>query len=242
LTVEFLDDFRKECEALSLLKHPHIMQVYGVGEGSVPASWPDGLHLPCICCELLQGGTLLDFVKNSTKEDRTSTAFWRSAYVLLADVAAALTHMHAAGVMHRDLKSANLMLSCGRAKLVDFGLAKPYVKHTHWRAAHTSSIGTYYTKAPEMNTGSYGLSSDIFSFGILLTEVLSGHHAENIVDETRTGKFGLNVEGVRNLMPPEQQQLLACQKLVALAEQCCSLLLEERPSASDIAKTLEEIP
>lgn len=234
-----IDDFAKECNMLSALSHPYIMRIYGVCEGDAPAGWPEHVKLPCICSEVLHGGTLLDFLKTRTPEDQVSTLYWRNACLLLKDVANALGYLHESGIMHRDLKSENVMLTVdGHAKLVDFGLSK---QSGNWpKQQHTTHLGTYFIEAPEVTTGSYDPSADIFSFGIIIVEVLAGQYAEDIIDETRTTQFGLNVEGLRTLLPLEQQRQVVCQQLVALAEMCCNLVSDDRPNAKTLEASLEK--
>jgi len=152
------------------------------------------------------GGTLLDHVKKCTPDDRTCLSYWLHACRLLKDVAAALNYMHNSGVMHRDLKSVNVMLTGdGGAKLVDFGLSKQ--KREWGSRVNTQGLGTYFMKAPEMlaeNGGMYDLSAEIFAFGIIVVELLTGQCAEDVIEDTRTPKFGLNLEGVRSLLTAEQ--------------------------------------
>lgn len=87
--------------------------------------------------------------------------------------------------------------------------------------------------------GKYDLSADVFSFGIVLTEALAAKEAQSIIEETRTGQFGLSLSGVQNLVregsPP------VCNRLVALAHRCCRLNPTERPVADELSRISEAL-
>jgi serine/threonine protein kinase/Tol biopolymer transport system component len=157
--------FQREAQMVSSLNHPHILTVYDAGEF-------DGcLYL---VSELVDGGTFRDWCT----EKRT----WREILDLLAGVADGLSAAHTAGILHRDIKPANILVAKnGYAKLADFGLAKPAEAEpdaTRVTAEHTGPgvvIGTIAYMSPEQASGRpLDARSDIFSFGVVLYEALSG--------------------------------------------------------------------
>src|ERR1700730_2253924 len=161
--------FQREAQTASSLNHPHIVTVYDVGE-------VDGRQY--LVTEFVDGGTLRDWAQ-ATK--RT----WRQIIELLIGVADGLAAAHAAGITHRDIKPANILVAKnGYAKLADFGLAKlagfsaPEDVPRSLAAEPTRAgmiVGTVAYMSPEQASGQpVDGRSDIFSFGVVLYELLAG--------------------------------------------------------------------
>src|SRR5688572_390237 len=159
--------FRREVNALSAPNHPHIVTVLEAGQF-------EGRDY--LVTEFVDGGTLGDWA-------RTEQRPWRQVVELLTGVADALASAHDAGILHRDIKPANVLVARnGYAKLADFGLAK--VSETVSGDAQTVTgspsragviLGTIEYLSPEQAKGaSLDARSDVFSFGIVLYEMLSG--------------------------------------------------------------------
>ena len=154
--------FQREAQMASSLNHPHILTVYDAGE-------IEGRQY--IVTEFIDGGTLKSWSGN-----------WRQAVELLTGVADGLATAHAAGILHRDIKPANILVTkSGYAKLADFGLARfspdGYREDGTKTATLTGMIlGTVPYMSPEQASGrKTDARSDIFSFGVVLYEVLAGH-------------------------------------------------------------------
>ncbi|HYI07763.1 MAG TPA: protein kinase [Thermoanaerobaculia bacterium] len=156
--------FVREARASSTLNHPAIVSVHDAGsEGDV--------HF--LAMELIDGQPLSDWMRR-----RQSVA---AQVELMAQVAEGLAQAHDAGIVHRDLKPDNIMVtSDGRAKIVDFGVAK-LTERTGERSAlsgittPTSRVGTTAYMAPEQIEGKpLDHRADVFSFGIVLYELLAG--------------------------------------------------------------------
>ncbi|MGH9720105.1 MAG: protein kinase domain-containing protein [Bryobacteraceae bacterium] len=157
--------FQREAQMASSLNHPHIVTVYDVGE------WRGHQYL---VTEYIDGGTLEDWV-------RVETRTWGQIVELLVGVADGLAVAHDAGILHRDIKPSNILVGKnGYAKLADFGLAKlagDERKTTpgELRTQPGMVIGTVAYMSPEQASGSpLDARSDIFSFGVLLYELLAG--------------------------------------------------------------------
>ncbi|MES1261829.1 MAG: protein kinase, partial [Acidobacteriota bacterium] len=168
--------FIREAQAASRLNHPNIITIYDIAEA-------EGSHF--ITMEYVPGKTLADAIP--------AHGFPVSLTVHLAQqIAGALGKAHAAGIIHRDLKPANIMLTEeGEAKVLDFGLAKLLdsgpVSGTAPTATSDSGfhatqlgvvVGTAAYMSPEQGSGlAVDARSDIFSFGLVLYEMLSGERA-----------------------------------------------------------------
>jgi serine/threonine protein kinase/Tol biopolymer transport system component len=148
--------FLQEAQAAAALNHPNICTIYGIEE-------QEG-HL-FISMEYIEGGTLrekLPFVKTD------------DALTIAMQIGEALQDAHAKGIVHRDIKADNIMLNAkGQAKVMDFGLAK--LKGSLKLTRTSSTVGTLGYMAPEqIQGGEVDHRSDIFSFGVLLFEMLTG--------------------------------------------------------------------
>ena len=161
--------FQREAQTASSLNHPHILTVYDAGE------WEGRQYL---VTEYVDGGTLKDW-------NKTQKRSWRDIVELLVDVADALAAAHAAGIVHRDIKPDNILITkSGYAKLADFGLAKlmenssPEEVTRTLTDAHTRPgmvIGTIAYMSPEQASGrTVDPRSDVFSFAVVLFELITG--------------------------------------------------------------------
>ncbi|HUR42418.1 MAG TPA: serine/threonine-protein kinase, partial [Verrucomicrobiae bacterium] len=161
--------FQREAQTASSLNHPHIVTVHDVGED-------DGRQY--LVTEFVDGGTLRDWAQ------RTKPT-WRQSIELLTGVADGLAAAHAAGIVHRDIKPENILVAKnGYAKLADFGLAKLWETTGHEDVTRTRSaghtrpgmiVGTLAYMSPEQAAGQpVDARSDIFSFGVVLYELLAG--------------------------------------------------------------------
>jgi eukaryotic-like serine/threonine-protein kinase len=160
--------FQREAQMASSLNHPHILTVHDAGDF-------EGHQY--LVTEFVDGGTLKDWGR---AEKRT----WREIAGLLAGVADGLATAHAAGILHRDIKPDNILVARnGYAKLSDFGLAKLEEKIGLEEVTHTLEgtrpgmiMGTFAYMSPEQASGRpTDARSDIFSFGIVLYELLAEH-------------------------------------------------------------------
>jgi serine/threonine protein kinase len=160
--------FEQEAKMASALNHPHILTVHEVGEFE---------SRQYLVTELVDGGTLSDW---ASAETRT----WRQALTMLAGAADGLAAAHAAGILHRDIKPENILVTkSGYAKLADFGLAKLDESAASEALTRIGTrptragvvVGTFAYMSPEQASGKpLDARSDIFSFGVVLYEVLTG--------------------------------------------------------------------
>ena len=168
---EYLARFEREARTLAALNHQNIAQIYGVEEAS------GGLAL---IMELVDGPTLADALA------RGPMPYEHVMYIAL-QLSAALEYAHDAGVIHRDLKPANIKLRPDfTVKVLDFGLAKKISgQHSDEETAKFATsltlagtvFGTPGYMAPELLRGGFAdVRSDIFAFGVVLFELLTGRN------------------------------------------------------------------
>lgn len=169
--------FEREARAIAALSHPHICTLHDVGREQ---------DVDYLVMELIEGRSLADHVRGVPLELSDALAF-------AIQIADALAAAHRQGIVHRDLKPGNIMLarpSAGSSsrphvKLLDFGLARLRVEPAVTDTAVTSPItaegtiiGTVHYMAPEQLTGQpYDTRIDIFAFGAILFEMITGRRA-----------------------------------------------------------------
>ncbi|HXV59064.1 MAG TPA: protein kinase [Vicinamibacteria bacterium] len=164
---DFLSRFEREAQALAALTHPNIVTIYSVEEA-------EGLHF--LTMELIHGVGLDQIVSTGPLSTERCIA-------IATQMADALAAAHARGIVHRDLKPGNVVISDdGRVKILDFGLAKMQgygADEDDLTAARTAPgivLGTLSFMSPEQLQGSAAdARSDVFSFGVTLYEMASGH-------------------------------------------------------------------
>lgn len=153
----FLSKFRVEAQAAAGLAHANIVNVYDVGE-------ENGVNF--IVMELVEGITLKAYINKKGK------LTVREATSIALQVAAGLEAAHNNGIIHRDVKPQNIIISMdGKAKVADFGIARAASANT----INSSVMGSVHYSAPEQTRGGYSdAKSDIYSMGITMYEMLTG--------------------------------------------------------------------
>jgi len=230
---ETLARFEREAQAVAALSHPNILAIHDFADhdGTVFA-----------VTELLQGETLREMLSGEPLPLRKTIDFSRQ-------ICAGLAAAHSAGIVHRDLKPDNLFVTHdGRVKILDFGLAKPVMRKEGTDETHSPTVSAYTEPGTVMGTVGYmspeqvkardvDHRSDIFSFGAVLYEMLTGKRAfqRETAAETMTA--------VLREDPPEPSE--RAPKIPAALDRVLRHCLEKKPeqrfqSASDIAFALED--
>jgi len=161
--------FRQEAQASARMAHPTIVRVYDAGEDTVTDSNGNEVKHPFIIMEFVSGKLLRDLL-HERRLTRTETVDFASG------VLTALEFSHRAGVIHRDIKAANVMITDGGlVKVMDFGIARA-VSDSSATMAHTTGImGTAQYFSPEQAKGeTVDSRTDLYSAGVLLFEMLAG--------------------------------------------------------------------
>ena len=161
----FLKRFEREARSAAALEHPAIVRVYDTGEGVI-----NGTTLPYIVMEFVEGRTLREVLQREGPIDE------RRAMEITSDVCAALDYSHSRGIIHRDVKPANVMLTpAGVVKVMDFGIAKASNSTSSTMTGTQAVIGTAQYLSPEQARGSkVDARSDVYSTGVLFYELITG--------------------------------------------------------------------
>lgn len=211
------EEFNREALMMSQLHHPNIIHFYGYC--SIPK---------CLVMEYMPKGSLFDVL-----QDKKQALDWGVRMRIAIDMVSGLAFLHSKGILHRDIKSLNVLLDeHDKAKLTDFGLSR--VKNaTKSRTASHKMIGTLPWMAPELfkQRSTYTQKSDIYSLGVTFWELASRKipYAEDAAEAIPT----FVREGAREDIPEDCPQNFAY-----LIQQCWSGNPDARPETSEIAQFL----
>jgi eukaryotic-like serine/threonine-protein kinase len=166
--VTFQARFRREAQSAASLNHPSIVAVYDTGEE--PAADGSGVSQPYIVMEFVAGRTLRDILREGRK------ILPERALEITSGVLSALDYSHRAGIIHRDIKPGNVMLTpSGDVKVMDFGIARAISDASSTMTQTAAVVGTAQYLSPEQARGEpVDSRSDVYSAGCLLYELLTG--------------------------------------------------------------------
>ncbi len=221
---DFLQRFDREARALARLNHPNIVHINEYGELN---------GLPYLEMDYIPGGTL--------EKHLGALIPWSESARFLAPVAFALEHAHRQGIIHRDVKPSNILITdTGEPMITDFGIAKIMgLEHATLVTLPGFGVGTPAYMSPEQVMGKpIDGRSDVYSLGIVLYEMCTGHPPYRA--ET---PMAVAVKQVHDPIPRPRQDLIP---LPAVAEKAIMTALakepEERfPSMAAFAETLDKL-
>ncbi|GAB79092.1 serine/threonine protein kinase [Austwickia chelonae] len=217
----FAERFREEARHTALLGHPNIATVYDYGEDD-GASW--------LVMEFVEGEPLSQIIREQGAQSPRRTA------MIIGQCAEALQAAHEAGVIHRDVKPANILLRPdGVAKLTDFGIARAKDAAPMTRTGEVMGTAQYISPEQAMGKTVSG-SSDIYSLGCVAYELLTG---ERLFDEGSA--VATAMAHVHNVPPP--LPVSVPNALAAVIESCLAKDPAQRPeSARAVAKAMKGGP
>jgi TolB-like protein/Tfp pilus assembly protein PilF/predicted Ser/Thr protein kinase len=203
--------FEQEAHAIAALNHPHICQIYDIG--------PDYLVMEYVEGQPLRGPMPVD-----------------ETLRLARQIAAAMEEAHAKGILHRDLKPANILQTRAGVKVLDFGLAKLATSGDSGptQTMEGTVLGTAAYMSPEQTQGKpLDERSDIFSFGAVLYELLSGH---------RPFTGGSTVEVLSAVLRDEPAPLKAPAPVLEIVRRCMAKHAADRfASMAELKTALDQI-
>ena len=218
---DFGSRFRQEAKNAASLNHPNIVAVYDYGQDEAG---------PFIVTEVVEGEDLASIIR------RSAALPPRQAARIVAETARALQAAHARGIVHRDVKPGNILIGRdGRVKVTDFGIARAVAEAQMTLPGTT--LGSVHYFSPEQARGEQATaSSDIFSLGIVLYELLTGHRPWEADSAAAVAMARLagpvpDPAAKRAGIPPE---------LAAITQKALAMEPADRwPSAADFAAALE---
>nr|WP_275579105.1 Stk1 family PASTA domain-containing Ser/Thr kinase [Brachybacterium muris] len=166
----FQERFRREAQSAASLNHPSIVAVYDTGEEHSTSVTGAEVTIPYIVMEYVEGSTLRAFID---PEDPMDVA---QAGEVMAALLSALEYSHRAGIVHRDIKPGNVMITeSGQVKVMDFGIARAVADATSAMTATQAVMGTAQYLSPEQARGQLvDARSDIYSAACVMFELLTG--------------------------------------------------------------------
>ncbi|MFM8001965.1 MAG: protein kinase domain-containing protein, partial [Actinomycetota bacterium] len=213
----FVERFRREAQAAGNLNHPNIVGVY---------DWGKVNNTYFIAMEYVNGRTLSDILKQS------GTLTPMQVCDVMIEVASALSSAHQSGVVHRDVKPGNILVSTtGQVKVTDFGIARALGAGVEEGLTQTGAVmGTATYFSPEQAQGVFtDQRTDIYSLGIVMYEMLSG-----VAPFTGENAVAIAYKQVHETAPPIKERAPAVpDALAAIVTKCMAKSPDDRYSSAD---------
>jgi serine/threonine protein kinase/formylglycine-generating enzyme required for sulfatase activity len=231
----FLKQFQREGEALRRLDHPGVVRRFGSGDEG---------GLPWLAMEFVDGPDLRQVL-------RLGPLPVARALEIAAEAAAALGEAHGAGILHRDVKPANLLLDpSGRVKVADFGMARPHPapetvsgrrQATHDSLSLAPGAGLY--SAPELERGSPGdARADIYALGAVLYHLLAGHAPRANCRPARKERPGAGISARLDRIVTRCLETNPARRFASMADLGAALEAERRRLAEPRGRRLRWVP
>lgn len=219
ISTDMLKEFAQEVYIMRKIRHKNVVQFIGA------CTRPPNL---CIVTEFMSRGSLYDFLH------RQKGVFKLPSLLKVAiDVSKGMNYLHQNNIIHRDLKTANLLMDENElVKVADFGVARVQTQS----GVMTAETGTYRWMAPEViEHKPYDQKADVFSFGIALWELLTGELPYSYLTPLQAA-VGVVQKGLRPTIPKNTHP-----RISELLQRCWQQDPKERPAFSEIIEILQHI-
>jgi serine/threonine protein kinase len=225
---EEIKHFEREARTwAAFLRHPNVVQIYGLWEGQGPQRFPS------IVMELM-ADSLPQFLQNHIKMRDVIALDLKRA--ILLDVCGAMVYLHSLGIIYRDLKGSNILLASSLvAKICDLGTARMYDTINDLQGEPTKGHGDPSYADPRSKEKGYGLEIDVYSFGNVIILILTHKKPEP------RGKITCSEFAKREYLLADLSNEIK-DEFLPLIEECLDSEVEQRPEFIDIYKTLSNKP
>ncbi|OEL32374.1 putative LRR receptor-like serine/threonine-protein kinase [Dichanthelium oligosanthes] len=233
-------EFLNEVTLLSRIHHRHLVTFLGYSQ-------QDGKNI--LVYEFMHNGTLKEHLRGAPDEKITS---WLKRLEIAEDAAKGIEYLHTGcspTIIHRDLKSSNILLDKNmRAKVADFGLSKPAVDGSHVSSIVRGTVG--YLDPEYYISQQLTEKSDIYSFGVILLELISGHepisndnfglNCRNIVAWARSHIESGNIHAIIDQSLDRGYDLQSVWKIAEVAIMCVKPKGAQRPPIPEVLKEIQD--
>ncbi|KAL0446265.1 UNVERIFIED_CONTAM: Wall-associated receptor kinase [Sesamum latifolium] len=230
--------FINEVSILSQINHRHIVKLLGCCLET---------EAPLLVYEYISNGTLLQHLHDEPNSCRFS---WENRLRVAAEVAGALAYMHSyasTAIFHRDVKSSNILLGENyKAVVSDFGLSRSVpIDKTHLTTLVGGTFG--YLDPGYFRSGKLNNKSDVYAFGVVLAEILTGQKAVSVEDDQGLAfrfRSAVKDDSLFDILDKvvvyegKEEEILALSKL---AKRCLKINAHKRPSMKEVAAELDQL-
>lgn len=231
--IQYQKLINREVEIMMRVQHPTIIRLHGYSLTDF-----DGLNNVTILMDLAEYGSLSDLIKKPVSFQNSIDYDNTARQIILVGVARGMMYLHKHNVIHRDLKPDNVLLdSYLHPHITDFGLSKFF--QTGHSKEQSQACGTTLYEAPEIikTATKYDCKADVYSFGILMYEVLTQQHPFPLYEKGELTEYELNQKIVNEGYRPEFTVPVK-PSLKLLTEECWAQDPEQRPTFEEIFNKL----